>query len=199
MDSTEQFDAGFNKSTEQPSYWTSISIASVLFGIFTFVISLITTYTMINAEPSGAILSTSRVVGMLGWLFGCLVGAMGGLLAVWHFAKEYDVPVKLGKGALIGFLTGIGMAVVTVILGQTWHLFDPDMTQKLIDSTIANLEAMDMPADQKQQIIDSTAQSIRGNQGIGSQLMWGIPLYGILNLLTGMIGAKVFGKEEEEF
>jgi hypothetical protein len=59
------------------------------------------------------------------------------------------------------------------------------------------MEAMELPQEQKQQMIDMTAENIRSQQNIGSQLLWGIPMYGILNLITGMIGAKIFGKKEE--
>ncbi|MDR8393083.1 DUF4199 family protein [Aliifodinibius sp. S!AR15-10] len=195
MDSTDEFDQEVQPEKESPSYWTSVGIASLLFGIIAFVISIITVYATINAEPTGSFFSPTQLIGVLG----CLVGAFGGMVATWHYAKEYDVVIKLGKGALIGFLTGVGITVISTLLNQVWLLFDPDMTQKMIESTVANFEAMDMPDEQKQQMIDATVESMRGQNNIGTQLLWGIPMYGILNLLTGMIGAKVFGKEESEF
>ena len=176
-----------------PTYWTSVAIAGLLFGIIVFIISLISTYTIINSEATGSYFSPSSLL----WCFSCLFGAFGGMLATWHYAKEYDIAIKLGKGALMGFITGVVMALVSVVLSQVWQLIDPDMTKKMIDSLIANFEAMDLPEEQKQQMIDSTVESTRGQTGILSQLLWGIPLYGILNLITGMIGAKVFGKKEE--
>jgi len=178
-----------------PSYWTSVSIAGVIFGIVVFVISLISSYATINSEPSGSFLNPTQLIGTVG----CLIGAFAGMLAAWHYAKEYDAVIKLGKGALIGFLTGAVIAVVNVLLSQIWSLVDPDMLQKVIDSTIANYEAMDLPDEQKQQMIDITAQSLRSANSLWRQLLMGIPLYGLLNLITGMIGAKVFGKKEEQF
>lgn len=178
-----------------PSYWTSVTVSSLIFGIVAFILSIISSYAVINSEPTGSFFSPVQLVGILV----CLIGAFGGMLATWHYAREYDVPIKLGKGALIGFLTGVGITIITVLLGQIWQLVDPDMTQQMIDSTIANMEAMDMPDEQKQQMIDTTAESIRSQQNISTQFLWGIPMYGILNLITGMIGAKIFGKKEEEF
>ncbi|MDZ7690496.1 MAG: DUF4199 domain-containing protein [Balneolaceae bacterium] len=169
-------------------------IASVLFGIIAFVVSLISVYSMINAEATGSFFSPSQLIGLLA----CLFGAFGGMVATWHYAKEYGVSIKLGRGALIGFLTGVGISIVSVLLSQLWQFFDPDMTQQMIDSTVANLEAMELPEQQKQQMIDTTVQSMRGQQSLSSQLLWGIPMYGILNLITGMIGAKVFGEEKDE-
>lgn len=194
MDTQGPLTNEFSGVSEPPSYWTSVGLVSVLFGIIAFAISLITVYSTINAEPTGSFFSPMQLVGVLG----CLVGSFGGMVATWHYAREYDVVIKLGRGALIGLLTGVGMAVVSTIFSQVWSVIDPDMTQKMIESTVANLEAMDLPEEQKQQLIDSTVQSLRGEQNIGSQLLWGVPMYGILNLLTGMIGAKVFGKEEDE-
>ena len=180
---------------QEPTYWTSVTTAGVIFGLIAFAISLLSSYAMINSEPTGSIFSPTQLIGT----FGCLIGAFGGMVATWHYAREYDVAIDLGKGALIGFLTGAVMTIVTILMGQVWNFIDPDMTQKVIDSTIANVEAMDMPESQKQQMIDVTVESVRSQQSITSQLLWGIPIYGILNLITGMIGAKIFGKKETEF
>lgn len=181
------------ESRDEPSYWTSVSIAGLIFGIIVFALSLISTYAMINSEPSGSLFSPVQLLGVLV----CLIGAFGGMLAVWHYTNEYDISLKLGKGALVGLFTGVAITAVTVILNQFWQFIDPEMTQKLIDSTIANFEAADLPDAQKQQMIDSTVQGMRDQNNIGRQLMYSLPTYGILNILTGMIGAKVFGSSEE--
>jgi len=195
MDTMEQQNTGPEQhGNGAPPYWTSVGVASVIFGIVVFAIGLITAYITINAEPTGSLFSPASLIGLLN----CLVGAFGGLVAVWHYTKEYDIGIKLGKGALVGFLAGVGIVAVSAIFGQIWDLIDPDMTQKMIDSTVANIEAMDMPDQQKQQIIDSTVESMQSQYSLGSQLLWGIPIFGVLNLLTGMIGAKVFGKEEPQ-
>ncbi|MFH5831795.1 DUF4199 family protein [Halalkalibaculum sp. DA3122] len=194
MDSKNSFDNAAQQSSEAPAYWNSVGIASVLFGIVAFVLSLVTVYVTINAEPTGSFFSPSQLISLVG----CLVGAFGGMVAVWHYTREHDIAVKLGKGALVGFLTGVGITLVSAVLNQLWLVVDPDMTQKMIESTVANFEAMDLPEEQKQQMIDSTVEAMRGQHNIGSQILWGIPMYGILNLITGMIGAKAFGKEEDK-
>ncbi|PAU92964.1 hypothetical protein CK503_13640 [Aliifodinibius salipaludis] len=180
------------EQNNQPSYWTSVGIAGVIFGIIVFALSLVTSYAMINSEPSGSLFSPVQLLG----IFVCLVGAFGGMLATWHYANEYNISIKLGKGALIGLFTGICITVVYIVFNQIWQFIDPDMTQKAIDSVIANFEASDLPDAQKQQMIDSTVQSMRGQNSIGTQLLYNLPMYGILNVFTGMIGAKVFGKQE---
>lgn len=182
------------ESNNEPSYWTSVSIAGLIFGIIVFALSLVTTYSVINSEPTGSLFSPVQISL---WVLVCLVGAFGGMLAIWHYTNEHDVSLKLGKGALVGLFTGIAIAVVVVILNQLWQVIDPDMTQKAIDSTIANIEAADLPDAQKQQAIDSMVQGMRNQNSIGSQLMYNLPMFGILNVLTGMIGAKVFGSSKE--
>jgi hypothetical protein len=181
-----------DEEQHEPSYWKSVSTAAIIFGIIAFALSLVSSYAVINSEPTGSWFSPVQLIGTLV----CLVGAFGGMLASWHYAQEYDVFITLGKGTLIGFLTGVGISIVMVVLGQLWQFIDPDMTEKVIDSTIANIEAMDLPDAQKQQAIDATAQSSEGQDNIWSQLLWSIPMYGILNLITGMIGAKIFGQKE---
>lgn len=183
---------GLEDSTAEASYWMSVTTASVIFGILAFVLSLVSSYAVINSEPTGSLFSPVQLIGTLV----CLVGAFGGMLATWHYARIHQIFIKLGKGALIGFLTGVGIAIVMVIFSQLWEFIDPDMTQKVIENTIANIEAMDIPEAQKQQAIDAAAQGMQGQNSIGSQLLWSIPVYGILNLITGMIGAKIFGQQE---
>lgn len=181
------------EQNNQPSYWRSVGIAGVIFGIIVFILSLISGYAVINSEPTGSLFSPVQFLG----IFVCLIGAFGGMLAIWHYANEYNIDIKLGRGALIGFLTGACIAIMMVLLNQAWSAIDPDMTQKMIDSTVANLEAMDIPEAQKQQAIDSSVQTIRNQQNMGTQLLWNIPLYGMLNLITGIIGVKLFGKKED--
>ncbi|HKK47149.1 MAG TPA: DUF4199 domain-containing protein [Balneolaceae bacterium] len=181
-------------SNSNPSYWASVGIAGLIFGIIVFVLGLIVTYLTINSEPTGSMLSPMQFVGLIV----CLIGAFGGMLATWHYAREYDVPFTLGTGALIGLFTGIVIAIVNILLSQGWHLIDPKMTQHLIDHMVANIQASNMADQQKQQTIDMMAKSLRNRNQIGTQLLWGLPMFGILNLLTGMIGAKMFSKKDED-
>lgn len=89
------------------------------------------------------------------------------------------------------------MVLIGIVLNKIWLLIDPDFTQKMMDSVMANFEAMDVPENQRQQMMDSTAQQFENNQSITTQLLWGIPIFGILNLLTGMLGVSLFAREKE--
>lgn len=174
-----------------PSYWASVGIAAFIFSLITTVLQLISGYIQINSEPTGSIFSPSMFMG----LFVCLIGAFGGMLAVWHYANEYKITMKLGKGALIGFLTGTVMVLIGLVFNEVWSFIDPDMNEKMMEAVIANFEAMDVPEETKQQMIDQAASQV--DPSIGTQLAWGIPAFGILNLLTGMLGVALFARDKE--
>lgn len=185
MEQTEQFN-----TQQDPNYWPSVGMAALIFGLLTFMMQIISGYIQINAEPTGSIFQPSMFLGVVV----CLVGAFGGMFAIWHYVREYGVNLTLGKGALIGFFTGAVMVFLGVVLNEIWSQVDPDFTRKVLDAMIANYEAMDIPEETKQQMIDAAAQ--QADPSIGQELFYGIPLYGILNLVTGMIGVSAFGRKK---
>lgn len=175
-------------------YWPSAGIVGAIFGVITFAIGLVFGYYQIASEPTGSMFSPMVFSGVVV----CLIIAVAGALAVWHFAKEVTPYMKLSQGAVIGFLTGAAIVITSALLNEIWHLIDPDYTEKLLEAAVANFEAMDLPADTKDAMIDSTADSIRSGSSLGAQILYGIPMYGILNLISGMIGAKIFGQKKED-
>lgn len=173
--------------------WPSIAIVGGIFSVVSFVIGLFFGYQQINAEPTGSFFSPM----MLSSVVVCLVTMFAGLLAVWHYTKEVSPKIKLGQGALVGFLTGAFLLVVSVVLTELWHFIDPDYTQKTLEAFIANVEMMDLPSDVKEEMIDSTAQTMTDRSFL-RDIFIGIPVPGLLNMATAMIGVKVFGKREQE-
>ena len=179
---------------EPPSYWNSVGIAGVIFGILLFVINTIVGYATINSEPTGSMLSPMQIIGSCA----CVIGAFGGMMAVWYYARSFDITISLGKGALIGFLTGCAVTLVTIVLNELWAVVDPDMTKQIMESTIARIEASELPDQQKQMMIDWAASSEQGSS-IFTQLWQGVLANGILNVITAMIGVKLFADEQNEF
>jgi hypothetical protein len=183
---------------QQPAFqfgnaWTSIALVAVIFSIISFVIGLVFGYQQINSEPIGSFFSPV----MLSSGIICLATAFAGLLAVWHYTKEVSPFLTLGQGALIGFVTGALVMVFSVVLNELWLFVDPDYTEKIIESTIANIEAMDMPSEMREEMIDTMAAGMQ-DQSILSQIFFGIPVPGLLNMGTAMIGVKIFAKKVEE-
>ncbi len=181
----------------QPSYWSSVLIGASFVSIVIFIISLVSGYMTIGAEPTGAMFNPAQLVGV----FACLIGAFGGIVSTRHFAKTYDITFTIGQGALIGFFTGLIAAVIATVLGQLWQFVDPGYAQGIIDSSIANLEAMsNIPDEQKQAIIESTAEKLNSQFKSASGILIGgaisMAMFGFLNALTGMIGAKIFASED---
>lgn len=187
----------FNRDEDAPfsfaAAWPSIAVVGGIFSVISFVISLFFGYQQINAEPSGSFFSpmilSSAVI--------CLVTMFAGLLAVWHYTKEVSPKMKLGQGALVGFLTGAFLLIVSTVLNELWHLIDPEYTEKMMEAFIANVEMMDLPSDVKEDMIDSTAQTMTDRSFL-RDIFIGIPVPGLLNMATAMIGVKVFAKKEEE-
>jgi len=184
-------------SQEQPfnfnNYWPSVAIVGAIFSVVSFVIGLFFGYQQINSEPAGSFISPVMISsGVI-----CLATAFAGLMTVWHYTKEVSPQIKLGQGALIGFFTGAVIVIFSAVLNEMWHLIDPEYTEKLIEATIANVEAMELPADAKNDMVDAMAESMRSNNFF-RQIFIGIPIPGLLNMATAMIGVKVFAKKEDE-
>ncbi len=180
------------ENEQLPSYWNSVLVASLVAGIIVTAFSIIGGYMTIKSEPSGTFFNSSQLLGTIG----CLAGAVGGVLANWHYAKEFNISYKVGKGALIGLLVALGATVVAVILGQIWNFIDPSFQQAIIDWNIQNFEAMQqMPAEAKEEAIASM-EDANSLKNIGIQAIVTFISLGIVNVISGLIGAKVFASEE---
>ncbi|HLR89367.1 MAG TPA: DUF4199 domain-containing protein [Balneolaceae bacterium] len=191
----EEQDSTAERNYSFGEYLPSAGIVGVIFALLTFAIGIFFGYQQINAEPTGSYFSPSMLSGVII----CLVSAFAGMVAVWHFTKEVSPVMKLGQGAVLGFLTGAVIIILSVLLNEIWTgLIDATYTEKIIDATIANIEAMDIPESAKNDAIDGIAQSMEAGNSIWSQIFWGIPITGLVNLLTALIGVKIFAKKPEE-
>ncbi len=187
------------KNEDQPisfgEYIPSAGIVGAIFGLVSFVIGLFFGYQQINAEPTGSFFSPAMFSGIVV----CLITAFAGLIAVWHFTKEVSTRIKLGQGAVLGFLTGAIITILSVLLNELWVLLiDPEYMDKIMESTIANMEVMDIPESQKDAMIESITESMGDGQSMIRQLFIGIPISGLLNLLTALIGVKIFADKANE-
>ncbi|MDR9419517.1 DUF4199 family protein [Gracilimonas sp.] len=175
----------------QPSYWNSVIIASLMVGIVVSLFSIIGGYMMLGNEPDGAMFNSSQLFQALG----CLIGAFGGIFVNWHYAKGYDITYKIGKGALLGLLVGLIGTIFTVAITQLWNVIDPSYQEALMEWSRQNVEAMQMTAEMKEQMMARMEDPYSlSNIAIGALTMFaGL---GILNVISGLIGAKVFASEE---
>ncbi len=183
MDQTDQFN-----ETENPNYWPSVGITALIFAIVTWAIGLAAGYMQISG-------GSSFVTGTISFIVVCLFGAFAGMVAVWHYSNEYDITMKLGRGALIGFLAGAGMVIISAILSKLWVLIDPSYAEKMMEASIEQMESMGLSEEQ----LEAARERSEGGTSVLWNLIIGIPVFGILNLLTGMLGVQLFAKEEDDF
>jgi glucan phosphoethanolaminetransferase (alkaline phosphatase superfamily) len=176
------------------SYWNSVLIVGGVFAVVGFVLQLIFGYMQINSEPTGSLFTLYSISG----IFICLATCIAGMLAVWHYTNEVTPKLTFGQGAVIGVLTGVVMVILSGLLTQLWNFIDPAYNGKIMESMIANFEASDMDQSMKDQMIDQTVASMEASGSFLKGLLIGIPFMGILNLLTGLIGVKLFAEKEEE-
>lgn len=174
----------------------SAALVGAIFGLISFVLGLFFGYQQINSEPSGSFLSPTLIGGVVV----CLITSFAGLVAVWHFAKEASPSLSMGQGAALGFMAGAVIAIVSVLLNQIWvTLVDPEYTAKMIESSIAAIEMLDFPESTKDDMIDAISESMEQGASLGRQLFIGVPVNGLLNLITALIGVKIFAEKKESF
>lgn len=177
----------------QASYWPSVMIGALIIGIIMSVLGIVSQYMTINSEPVGSSFTMGQGVGIIS----CLIGAIGGFIATRHYALENEITFPIGKGALIGFFTGVAGVLVSTVISLIWqYIVDPELNQAVYDWSIRNLEAMNLPAEQLEMQMNFIPEP-----GSMTALLWavgiGVVVVGVLNLISGIIGAKVFAKEEE--
>ena len=181
------------------NYWNAAGKAGAIFGGIVFLVSLIGSYITIHSEPTGSILSGTILTSAIG----CLIGAFGGVLAIKMYINEYGTEMKIGKGAVIGLVTGIMMALIFQVLTLIWPMVDSSYIDNLQAAMIANLEMMEqIPEAQREEMIDAMytqMQNYYSAANILQSLIMGFLSYGLLNLISGLLSAKIMGTPPKEF
>lgn len=184
-------------TNENNPFLSSAIIVGAIFAIITYTITLVFSYRMIGSEPTGSMMSPMVYMSFLS----CLVGLFAGLFAVRHHVKEYNAPLKPGQGAVIGLTTGVTVTLFTTIFGLIWLLIDPNFTDNLTASMIAQMESVpNMPEAALQDMIDGIyTESERAKTVFGQLRTFAIGgvVMGALNAITGIIGVKVFAPADQ--
>ncbi len=179
---------------ENPSYWSSVFIAAFIVGLIMSVIGLASQYMTIASEPSGASFTSGQLIGILA----CLIGAIGGFIGTRHYAKTNDVTFPIGKGALIGFLVGVVGVLISGAISWIWTtVIDPDLNQAAYDWAMSNVDAMSNLTEDQKDMQKGFIPDPNNPTSMLTQMGIGIVILGILNAISGLIGAKVFASEEE--
>lgn len=131
----------------------------------------------------------------------CIIGLLAGLFAVRHHVKMFDAPLKLGRGAVIGAVTGVLISIFATLLGLVWLIVDPAYYDKLLEAMIANFELIGMPEAQYNQTIDGLHEQFQSQKTVTGMLRTtaiNAAIYAALNALTGMIGVKFFAPKSDD-
>lgn len=168
---------------------------AVIFGIITTVLGLAMNYYIVSAEPSQSLLFIPTAFGVVV----CLVAAFAGFFVVKNYAQSVPFAVPAGKGAVIGLVVGVLIAVVGLVFNLIWRIVDPNLARNVMDVMVRSLDTMQMDPAARDATMDqmmandpSSMKALFMNTGIGAAVM------GILNLITGIIGAAVYGKKDKE-
>ena len=175
---------------------SSAVIMGLIFALIASVVSTVISYNIISSEPSMSNMIMTSVLGLVS----CLIGMFAGMLAVRHHAKQFNVPIKMGRGAVIGLTSGVFVALFVTIISLIWtNIIDPAFTDKLVEALVASMETMG-DAPNMDEAIDGIYEQFEKQKTIAGQLQ-GLAInagvLGALNALTGMLGVKFFAPKPE--
>lgn len=186
---------------QKPSYLVPTVTNSVIVGAVVTVISLVGLYVAVSGEPTGSMFSASSVLPVIS----CLVAAIAGVLSVKAYAKMDGAEVTLGNGAVIGIVAGLLTALTTTLISQIWTSFiDPSLMENYANFIVKNMEMaftnMGMAADQMDTTLGEMEKSFEDAKtmvGILKGFGWSALGFSVVNLISGLITAKVSAKGDE--
>ncbi|MCH8495237.1 MAG: DUF4199 family protein [Balneolales bacterium] len=183
--------------TQPNPFLNSALIVGMIFALITTAVSLTIGYHMINSEPSGSLFSPATLSSVLI----CLIVIFAGMFAVRHHVGQFNEPLQLGRGAVIGVTTGVFVAVFSAVFSLIWLLIDPAFNDNFMNAMIANIESISqLPAEQKEAMVDSIYTQFQDQATAIGQikaLAINSVLFGALNTLTGLLGVKLFAPKDE--
>ena len=130
-------------------------------------------------------------------IIGFLIASSAGIISNWMYAKGYDLTYPIGKGALLGVFSGIITSIVTFSLSLFWtKVIDTGMNEAIIEATLKSFEDQGL----SQEEIDMAQSFIPDPNslvGLIITFLSALAMYVVINLISGIISAKIFAKEEE--
>ncbi|TNE74411.1 DUF4199 domain-containing protein [bacterium] len=184
---------------EKPSYVMPTVIQSTIVALVLSIVSTIFVYISISGEPSGSFFQPVQLMQM-----GiCLISAIGGVLSVKAYLKTGAESITLGQGAVIGLLSAVVMAAVMSLMGAIWNfVIDPSLMDNMANHMMKNMEMAFSNSGMSGAQVDETLAKIEESFAeqktlIGIIKGFGMSLIGlgIINLLSGLITAKISSKD----
>lgn len=140
------------------------------------------------------------VPGSLAILFVACLGCCGltlapGLISTSTQVHKYGQTIEVGRGALIGFVTGLVFGVVYNFMDVIWALFSINANDLFLNALIEFVR--EYGDDSTVRDIEDQLGSADSGFSVGG-LILNMLVIGTLNLITGMVGSAVFKGEEAE-
>jgi hypothetical protein len=165
----------------------SPSAPAIKWALIGTVTSIIITYALqfLNVDPNGA----TKYLGMLPFIAFLL-------LAQKEYKDQLGGYMSFGEGFLAGFLYSLFLGLLSAVFIYVYYKFlSPEMLQKILDSTRAELEKKDMSPEQIDKAMEVTSKVF------GPVILTIVSF--IISLLLGtvvaLIGAAVFKKDRPAF
>ena len=181
-----------NNEGQMPSYWKPVLTGGTIGAVIVSMTSFASGYIMLSNEPTGSLFNITSIAGLLG----CLLGSVAGVYANRMYAKDNDLTYPIGKGALIGLFSGIALTFISSLISILWvYVIDPGYAESSVEWQKVNIDMMQVPAEQKELMMGGienpySMKNILLGLGIGSVV------FGIVNAISGIIGAKLFASED---
>ncbi|MCH8557762.1 MAG: hypothetical protein LAT84_08070 [Balneolia bacterium] len=135
------------------------------------------------------LVSESIAIVLVACLGCCGLTLAPGLVTTWSHVKKFGQTIEVGRGALIGFVSGLVFGVVFNFMDVIWTLFSVNANELFLNALIEFVEQYG--DDSALQDIQEQAAGADSGFSVGG-LILSMIVIGTLNLITGMVGSAVF-------
>ncbi|MDI6401777.1 DUF4199 family protein [Balneolaceae bacterium ANBcel3] len=175
-----------------------VLMTGLIFGFVLFLVGILAGYYIISKEPTGRFfMVTFLTVGPT-----CLIALFISFFAVKSYVKENGPEMTLGKGAIIGLSAAAIAAAVSVVFMFIWPMIDSSYLENYYSALIAETEITTaLPPEMREPMIDAYYEEMRSSNSITSflsNLVSSVFMLSLLNAITGLIAAKIFGTRPVE-
>lgn len=143
---------------------------------------------------AGVVVAAGRGIPVLRGCVDCLVALIAGGAVVWYYAQDQPAGVEGGTGAGLGAGTAVVTAVVTGLLEGIFSLLGLrpgwDETRQQALQRMREVGSPEPQIEMMRQLFESFWFPV-------SIMACGLLLYVILGAVGGLIGASIFGQEEQ--
>lgn len=177
---------------QAPSFWSAVFTGATVGAIIAALTGIVGVYITMSSEPTGSFFNLTQILGIVG----CLIASVGGYLANRKYAGDNELTYPIGKGALIGLYTGLMMAIIATLIGLLWqYVIDPSYLSNLLEWSRTNIDMMQIP-DASKEAAYAQLDTAESPTAMLKQTGITAVIYSIVNVISGIIGAKLHASEE---